>query len=359
MNARELFLGTFGFAAEALASASGRVNMLGEHTDYNDGLVLPTTIAPRTEVAIGRSPDRASFHFVSDDVEGDAARVDYEDGRAPAGGYGRYVHGCIEVVREQGARIDPVCVAIQSNVPMGAGLSSSAALEVAMLRALRELFELALDDVTIARLGQRAEVEYAGVRCGILDQMAVSVGEAGKLLFLDTRSLETRLVPFPPGSEIAILDCGVPRTLATSGYNERRRECEEAARRLGVGSLRDAIDSQAIESLPRPLRERARHVYTENLRVLEAAAGVDAPHFGKLMTASHRSLRDDYEVSIDALDALVEALLEQPAVFGCKLTGAGFGGACVALLASGAGERVKNGALRAFAARGYRGTVLL
>ncbi|HET9693266.1 MAG TPA: galactokinase [Steroidobacteraceae bacterium] len=358
MSAVSLFERAFGFTAQAVAAAPGRVNLLGEHTDYNDGLVLPTPIEPRTEVALGRSRDGA-HHFVSQNLAGEAARVDYADGRSPPAGYGRYVHGCIEVAREQGGDVAPCCVAIHSTVPMGAGLSSSAALEVAVLRGLRGLFRLNFDDVMIARLGQRAEIEHAGVRCGILDQMAVSVGEPGKLLFLDTRTLESRLVPFPPGSEIAVLDCGVPRTLAASGYNERRRECEQAARALGVESLRDAIDSQAIESLPQPLRKRARHVYTENLRVLEAAAGVDAAHFGKLMTQSHHSLRDDYEVSIEALDALVEALLEQPAVFGCKLTGAGFGGACVALLAAGSGAQVKQAALRAFAARGFQGGVLL
>jgi galactokinase len=358
VSAASLFREAFGFDAEVAAAATGRVNLLGEHTDYNDGLVLPTAIEPHTDVALGRSRDGA-FHFVSQNLAGTAARVDYPDGGEPPDGYGRYVQGCIEVSREQGGVVPPCCVAIHSTVPIGAGLSSSAALEVAVLRGLRELFRLPFDDVTIARLGQRAEIEYAGVRCGILDQMAVSVGEPGRLLFLDTRTLEWRLVPFPPGSEIAILDCGVPRTLATSGYNERRRECEAAARALGVESLRDAIDSQAIESLPEPLRRRARHVYTENLRVLEAAAGVDAGHFGKLMTQSHHSLRDDYEVSIAALDALVESLVEQPAVFGAKLTGAGFGGACVALLAAGSGEQVKRAALESFARRGFQGSVLL
>jgi galactokinase len=358
VSAASSFEQVFGFAPAVVASASGRVNLLGEHTDYNGGLVLPTPIEPRTEVALDRSRDGA-FHFVSQNLPGDAAHVDYADGDEPPAGYGRYVRGCIEVTRGLGAEIGPCCVAIHSTVPMGAGLSSSAALEVAVLRGLRDLYGLALDDVAIARLGQQAEIEYAGVRCGILDQMAVSVGEPGKLLFLDTRTLEWRLVPFPPDSEIAILDCGVPRTLATSGYNERRRECEAAANALGVGSLRDAIDSQRIESLPEPLRRRARHVYTENLRVLEAAAGVDAPHFGKLMTQSHRSLRDDYEVSVPALDALVEALLAQPPVFGCKLTGAGFGGACVALLERGCGTEVKRGAVKAFATLGFRGGVLL
>lgn len=358
MSATTLFVRRFGFEPQVTARASGRVNLLGEHTDYNDGFVLPTAIGLWTEVAVARSRD-ATFRFTSENLAGDAALVEYRDGDTPPAGFGRYVQGCIEVLRERGAAIPPVVVAIHSNLPMAAGLSSSAALEIAVLRALRELFGLDVDDVTIARLGQRAEIEFAGVRCGILDQMAVSVGKPGQLLFLDTRTLESRLVPFPPGSEIAILDCGVPRTLAASGYNERRRECEAAARALGVGSLRDAIDSEAIESLPEPLRRRARHVRTENRRVLEAAAGIDAAHFGGLMMQSHHSLRDDFEVSIAALDALVESLVEQPAVFGAKLTGAGFGGACVALLAAGAGEQVRRDALAAFSSRGFRGSVLL
>jgi galactokinase len=358
MSAQDLFERTFGFAAPVIASANGRVNLLGEHTDYNDGLVLPAALALSTEAAIGPSRDGA-FHFVSRNLAGEAAHVDYPAGASSPHGYGRYVQGCIEGARGHGGPIEPCCIAIHSSVPIGAGLSSSAALEVAVLRGLRALFGLDLDDVAVARLGQRAEIEYAGVHCGILDQMAASVGQPGRLLFLDTRSLEWRLVPFPPGSEIAVVDCGVPRTLAGSGYNDRRRECEAAARALGVPSLRDALDMQRIDALPEPLRRRARHVWTENRRVLEAAAGVDAAHFGRLMTESHRSLRDDYEVSIAALDALVESLVEQPEVFGCKLTGAGFGGACVALLATGAGERVRRAALESFAAKGHRGSVLL
>jgi len=358
MSVADLYERGFGVPAAVFATASGRVNLLGEHTDYNQGLVLPAAIALATEVAIGPSRDD-SFHLLSQNMDGAHARVDYADGSSPPPGYGRYVYGCIEVLRLNGVDIAPCSVAIHSTVPMGAGLSSSAALEVAVLRALRKLHGLALDDVTIAKFAQRAEVEFAGVHCGIMDQMAVSVGQPGQLLFLDTRSLAYRLVPFPPGTEIAIFDCGVPRTLATSGYNERRRECEAAAAALGVAALRDVVDPESIASLPSPLRERARHVVSENQRVRIAAAGVDAATFGQLMNESHRSLRDDFEVSIDALDALVESVLSQPRVFGCKLTGAGFGGACVALLGAGAGAAVKEGALSAFARRGFRGSVLL
>jgi len=233
-------------------------------------------------------------------------------------------------------------------------------MSLAVLRALRTLHGLDCDDVTLARLAQRAEIDYAGVHCGIMDQMASSVGEPGQLLFLDTRSLESRLVPFPPGTEIAVIDSGIPRSLAASGYNERRRECEDAARALDVASLRDVVEPARIESLPSPLRERARHVVTENARVLAAVAeDMDARAFGRLMNESHRSLRDDFAVSVPALDALVECVVAQGGVYGCKLTGAGFGGACVALLHAGEGDRVKDAALRAYARRGHRGKVLV
>jgi galactokinase len=355
----DLYAGEFGAAAATSAAASGRVNLLGEHTDYNDGFVLPTTVPFLTEVAIGRSPDDR-FRFVSASLQGEAARVDYVDGSEPGPGYGRYVYGCIAVLREEeGADIPPCCLAIRSNLPIGAGLSSSAALEVSVLRALRQHCGLRFGDTLLARYAQRAEIEYAGVRCGILDQMAVSVGQPGQMLFLDTRSLQSRLVPLPPGGELAIFDSGVPRSLAASAYNERRRECEAAAAALGVTSLRDVPDPARVESLPSPLRERARHVLGENARVLEAVRGVPAQRFGELMLESHRSLRDDYAVSIAALDTLVESVMAQPGAYGCKLTGAGFGGACVALVASGSGSALRSAALRAYAGRGYSGRVLL
>ena len=166
----------------------------------------------------------------------------------------------------------------------------------------------------IAQLAQRAEITYAGVRCGIMDQMASSLADATRALFLDTRTLERRLVSLPEGSAVLVLDSGISRSLATSGYNQRRAECEAAAEQLGVASLRDVGEVSAVEALPEPLRQRARHVVHENQRVLEAAQGVSANVFGRLMNESHASLRDDYEVSVPALDQLV-ALLRTPAVF--------------------------------------------
>jgi len=253
----------------------------------------------------------------------------------------------------------PLDLHVSSSVPIAVGLSSSAALEVATLRALRTLLGLALDDVAIARLAQRAEVAYAGVQCGIMDQMAASLADTGHMLFLDTRSLARTMLPLPRGAAVLVLDSGVPRRLSESRYNQRRAECAEAARRLGVPALRDLTDPTRVEPLPEPLRGRARHVVTENARVLEAAGGVDAARFGGLMNASHRSLRDDFEVSIAPLDTLVALLQAEPGVFGARLTGAGFGGACVALCAAGQERLVAQRVLAAYRAQGQAGALLV
>jgi galactokinase len=275
--------------------------------------------------------------------------------------FARYVHGCIAVTEEAGFPVPPLDLHVASEVPIGVGLSSSAALEVATLRALRTLLALPFDDVRIAQLAQRAEVAYAGVRCGIMDQMAASLADTRRALFLDTRTLARRLVPLPAGTDVLVLDSGIARELAASGYNARRAECEEAARRLGVPALRDVpADALArLQTLPAPLDRRARHVVTENRRVLDAVDGVDAAGFGALMNASHASLRDDYEVSVPALDRLVELLQRCPDVHGARLTGAGFGGACVALCRAGSGEAVAARALAEYAAQGGRGRRLV
>lgn len=349
------FQDIFGFAPEAEASAPGRVNLLGEHTDYNDGFVLPTAIPQRTRVALARSRD-ARYEFYAADLD---QRVHYREGGTIPPGFARYVAGCIKMLRDAGHSIAPALILIHSEVPMGAGLSSSAALEVAVLRGLRTLFSLPIDDVEIALLAQQAEIRFAGVRCGIMDQMAASFGDVSHMLFLDTRSLERRVLPLPADSELIVLDSGVPRRLADSTYNRRRAECEEAARRLGVPALRDIDDVAAVAGLPAPLDRRARHVVSENRRVLRAVAGVSAMEFGALMNASHESLRDDFAVSVPALDLLVDLLQKHPAVFGARLTGAGFGGACVALAEAGQGSAVKAEILAAYARQGRQGAVLV
>lgn len=345
----------FNASPQAQASAPGRVNLLGEHTDYNDGFVLPIAIPQQTTVYVGRSSDQ-QHHGYSAEL---GQAVCFTTHEAPPQGFGNYLFGCIRVLEETGITIPPLNILVTSSVPIGSGLSSSAALEVALLRGLRSLLQLNLDDITIAKLGQQAEIQYAGVQCGIMDQMAASLADTKHLLFLDTRTLDRQLLPLPTGTEILVLDSGIPRTLAGSGYNQRRSECEAAARLLEVKALRDVTDPHAWQSLPDPLNRRARHVITENNRVLQALEGVSAEKFGALMNASHASLQHDYEVSVPGLDRLVELLQTTADVFGARLTGAGFGGACVALVRLGQAGAIAATVLRQYNATGYQGRILV
>ena len=352
------FLEVFGAEPEAEAEAPGRVNLLGEHTDYNDGYVLPIAIAQQTHVAMRRSSGEVFTLYATKFRRGLQFTLD----APPTEHYASYVYGCLVEARRAGIAVPPLDIHVKSNVPMGVGLSSSAALEVATLRALRELLGLGLDDVEIAKLAQLAEIEFAGVRCGIMDQMASSLADTTRALFLDTRTLERRLVPLPADSAVLVLDSGIARSLAASGYNERRAECDLAARQLHAPALRDAAGPAhraAIEALPEPLRRRARHVVTENERVLQALNCGDAVSFGALMNASHLSLRDDYEVSVPELDRLVELLQSHPGVYGARLTGAGFGGACVALCRKDLVHDVGTAVLRDYAAAGCKGRQLV
>ena len=345
----------FGGAPAALATAPGRVNLLGEHTDYNDGFMLPVATPQVTEVALAPSSDDY-FYFYSATLDQSVSFA--RTGHAPQG-FASYIEGCIRLVEQEGVAVPALRVYASSNLPVGAGLSSSAALEVATLRALRSLLGFELDDVRLAQLAQRAEIEYAKVNVGIMDQMASSLADDSHMLFIDARTLEHRLQSLPAASVLVVLDSGVPRKLAASKYNERRAECDEAARLLGVRALRDVHDPAAVELLPPPLRQRARHVVRENLRVLEAAAGVSAQRFGALMNASHASLRDDYEVSIPELDQLTACLRAAPGVYGARLTGAGFGGACVALCRAGSAQAAATAALAQYRAGAGKGRVLI
>ena len=270
-----------------------------------------------------------------------------QDGSAPSG-FGSYIEGCIRLVQARGIDVPPLRVFCQTNLAVGSGLSSSAALEVATLRALRSLLGADLDDVEVAQIAQRAEIEFAHVHCGIMDQMASSLADPDTMLFIDARTLEHRLVPLPPGTSLVVIDTGVARKLAASKYNERRSECQEAARLLKVPALRDVTDIATVEALPEPMRRRARHVVSDNLRVLEAIEGIDGVRFGELMNQCHFSLRDDYEVSIPELDLLAQTLRDQEGVLGARMTGAGFGGACVALCRTELAEQAGVAALAAY-----------
>jgi galactokinase len=340
----------FGLRPSAAAAAPGRVNLIGEYTDLNEGFVLPTATRRCTRVEVALSPDdRFRYHAANLDET-----VTLPETASPASGFARYVHGCVEVLRGRGERVPPVVLRIESDLPLGSGLSSSAALCVATLRALRALLHLRIDDLELAHLARQAETEYAGVRTGLLDQLACSFCGPDQMLLIDTRTLDRRVLPMPAGTELVVLHSGVERELGNTAYNTRRAECEAAARALGLGSLRDLGDITGLVRLDPLLRRRARHVVTENQRVL-AAADADARGFGALMNASHQSLRDDFEVSVPALDLLVNALQADPDVLGARLTGAGFGGACIALVRAGRAPEVAARALAVHAAAGYRG----
>lgn len=346
----------FGTSPNTEASAPGRVNLLGEHTDYNDGFVLPTAIPQRTTVQLGFSKDR-QHHFYSVELD---ERVSISSEEATPQGFASYIFGCIRLLEKEGYTIPPLNLHVTSSVPIGCGLSSSAALEMATLKGLRSLLSLPLDDVQLAQLGQQAEIQYAGLNCGIMDQMASSLADTNSMLFLDTRTLERQVLPFPAEAEILVIDSGVHHSLAAgSGYNQRRAECEEAARLLGVKALRDISDPQAVESLPELLKRRSRHVITEDNRVLEAIQGVSAKRFGELMNASHASQRDDYEVSVPEVDTLVMILQETPGVFGARLTGGGFGGACVALVEMGKVDAISRDVIERYMRSGYTGQILV
>lgn len=350
----EAFQGRYGHPPDVVASAPGRVVLLGDHAGCNDGYVLPTATSQSAIVSIGAS--RTGNYALWSVERGEAARFTLE--RPPVQPFAVDVHACVRVAADHGAAVAPIDVCIESTVPTGVGLASGAALRVAILRALRDLWGAPWDDATVARLAQQAAVQYAGTPCGIAEPMACSFATSGSMLFLDTRTLERRLVAWPAQSEILIVDSGIPRTLAGDVHTDRSRECEAAARALGVQALRDAPDTGAAEHLPAPLALRARHVISENTRVLEAARGVGAARLGQLMNESHGSLRDDYQVSVLALDQLVELLQGDSAVYGARLTGAGFGGACVALCHAGKAATVGERVVTAYNASGAVARVL-
>jgi galactokinase len=338
------FADLFGRPSEIEASAPGRVNLIGEHTDYNGGFVLPLAIPQRTRVELARRSD-ATVRAWSAEIGAAAAPESYALGEeSHRGDWLDFVQGVTDILRKEGCGIGGCDLRISSEVPLGSGLSSSAALEVALLRAFVQAFSLTLTDVRIALLGQRVETDFVGVPVGVMDQMAASLADSAHALFLDTRSLAYESVPLPRSAELVVIDSAIPHDLATGEYRTRRRECEEAAKLLGVAQLRDlaATDLPRIARLPAPLDRRARHVVTEDDRVLAAVEAMrqgDLPALGKLLDASHASLRDDYEVSVPDVDRLVELAREEEAVYGARMTGGGFGGSIVALARKGAGRQ--------------------
>lgn len=340
---RNAFRKEFGGEPERWARAPGRVNLIGEHTDYNDGFVLPMAIDRDICVAFRPREDRAVRLWSLDFAQASEFSL-HAIARDPSAPWSNYVRGVAWVLADRGVRLRGMDAAVQGTVPIGAGLSSSAALEVAAGLALLTTAGGDMPRAELALACQRAENEFVGNRCGIMDQFISALGRAGHALFLDCRSLDYRHVPLPAGYRIVVANSMVRRALVDSAYNERRAQCEQAAQALGVRALRDADESMlesAKRHMPEVVYRRARHVVRENARVLQAVDAMrrgDAEAFGALMNASHASLRDDYEVSCRELDALVDIARRQPGCLGARMTGAGFGGCTVNLVEAGAVE---------------------
>lgn len=347
-------------------AAPGRVNLIGEHTDYNDGFVLPFALSQQVTVAAARRDDgllRLGFPAASGGTKDPVQlRIDaLEPGRGPRGWAG-YAAGVAWALRVAGHPVGGADVTFSSTVPPGAGLSSSAALEVACALALNDLYELGLPGDELAVLCRRAENAYIGAPTGIMDQAASACCTPGHALFLDTRDLSRRHVPFDPaahGLALLVVDTRVQHAHADGEYGRRRAGCEAAARTLGVRALRDVPHGELPAALGRlpdaDSRGLVRHVVTENERVLRAvdllAAG-DLPALGPVLTAGHASLRDDFRVSCPEVDLAVTAALSAGAL-GARMTGGGFGGSVLALVARGAEEAVGEAVAAAFAAAAY------
>ncbi len=326
----------FGVAPAFVVRAPGRVNLIGEHTDYNDGFVLPMAIEHAVWIALRPRAD-GKVHVQSLDLDR-AETFDLDTLRHTNAGWAEYVKGVAWALQEAGYQLAGWEGVLAGDVPRGAGLSSSAAVELATARAFQAVSGFPWDPPAMALLGQKAENQWVGMNCGIMDQMISAAGEADHALLIDCRSLETTSVPLPPGAVVVILDTATRRGLVDSAYNERRAQCEAAARYFGVPALRDVtLERFEAESggLDNVTLRRARHVISENARTLAAAAAMqagDAVELGRLMDASHVSMRDDFEISGPALNIMVECAQAEPGCFGARMTGGGFAGCAVALV---------------------------
>ena len=340
------FLRRFGSSPQ-IFQAPARVNLIGEHTDYNDGFVMPAAIGFSTQVAISPRSDRK---LVIDSANY-SEQIEFELDHLPAtraGHWGDYAIGVAIMLERLGNKLSGANLLVDGNVPQGAGLSSSASLEVAVGYALLDVAgsaadRSAVDKTKLALLCQQAENEFIGARCGIMDQFVVSHGRRGNALLLDCRSLEYRLLPLPEGASLAVCNTMIKHSIAKGEYNQRRAECEAGMRGLSkhlprARALRD-VTREDLEKygrdLPAAVFRRCRHVVSENGRVLQAAEALERGNletFGKLMLESHRSLRDDFEVSCTELDIIVELAGKAEGVYGTRMTGGGFGGCTITLV---------------------------
>ncbi|MBC7264251.1 MAG: galactokinase [Chloroflexi bacterium] len=343
ITARQELNRVYGTAATLVAAAPGRVNLIGEHTDYNDGYVLPMAI-DRAVVMAAVPRDDQQVRLWSVNFGQEAEFSLHEITRDSQASWSNYVRGIAWVLQKAGYPLRGMDAVIVGDVPIGAGLSSSAAIETVAAYIFERLSGFSLTGPERARLCQQAENEFVGMRCGIMDQFVASLGQRDHALFIDCRDLHFRHVPLPEGVAIAVCDTHVSRDLVSSAYNTRRAECEQGAQLLGVRALRDVslrTFQEKERGLPEPIRRRCRHVISENERVLRAMEALergDVQTAGALINESHESLRDDYEVSCKELDVMVAAARAVEGVYGARMTGAGFGGCTVNLVAAEAVE---------------------
>jgi galactokinase len=337
-----------------LVRAPGRVNLIGEHTDYNDGFVLPMAIDRAVWIAL-RPRDNGEVWVRSLDYKKTAEFS--LDGLGKGTGWVEYIKGVANELQVEGFKLAGWDGVLGGDVPKGAGLSSSAALELAATRAFAAVSGFDWQPARMAQIGQRAENRWVGVNCGIMDQMVSAAAQAGHALFLDCRSLEYEHVPLPQGVAVVVMDTSTRRGLVDSAYNERRAQCEAAAEFFGVPALRDvSLEEFNVKAgkLENTVMRRARHIITENQRVLEAVAAMragDVQKLGILFNESHTSLRDDFEVTNEALNQIVEAAQMHPACLGARMTGGGFGGCAVALVNREQVEAFTNAVMEAYRRR--------
>ncbi|PXZ03389.1 galactokinase [Gilliamella apicola] len=339
-NTTQAFAAIFGYKPDTVVQAPGRVNLIGEHTDYNDGFVLPCAIDYQTVISCHKRSDNLIRVIAVDyNNQQDQFLLDSEIEKHPNYQWANYVRGVIKHIIKYTKNSSGVDFAISGNVPQGAGLSSSASLEVAIGKMFQVLFDLPLDGKQIALIGQEAENQFVGCNCGIMDQLISSLGQAQHALLIDCRSLEVSPVSIPDDLAVVIINSNIKRGLVDSEYNTRRKQCEAAAKALGVKALRDAslVDLLQIQASLDPIvYKRAHHVITENERTLKAAhalANEDYPLLSKLMAESHNSMRDDFQITVPAIDYLVNIV--QGVIGnqgGVRMTGGGFGGCVVALV---------------------------
>jgi galactokinase len=353
---KDAFRSTFARAAKGVVSGPGRVNLIGEHTDYNDGFVLPIAIEKQT-LGAWAPRDDGRIAFASVQQPGKGVEIDLCEPIRPADpGWANYPRGVALELTHAGVELVGCDVLFDSDVPLNAGLSSSASLEVAAAMALLSAAGASLGQAELAKLCQRAENDFAGAPCGIMDQSISIMGAKGHALLLDCRSLETKQVPFhDPRAVLLVVDTQVKHDIGDGGYPLRRRQCEESAALLGVSALRDATMDQVLAAfetgrLDEQHLMRCRHVLGEIERTLQAVDALkadDLEQFGLLMYDSHESLRDDYEVSCEELDAIVESARGRDGVFGARMTGGGFGGCAIVLVetekADTVSEAIENG----------------